>query len=92
MPNIEFVPLSDYIVVERAMTKGSAIQMPDNAEPVSDDIFVVVKAGPGDDSNPQKVKVGDKVCLTGYINMFSYKGAKCILGRGRDVVAIVKEE
>ena len=89
---IKFVPIKDFILIERAMTKGTALVMPDKAEPVSDDIFEVIAVGPGDETNPQFLKVGDKICLTGYINTFSYKGEKAILGRARDVMAIIKEE
>jgi co-chaperonin GroES (HSP10) len=89
---IEFVPIKDFILLERAMTKGSKIMMPDKAEPVSDDIFEVIAVGPGDSEHNQFLKVGDVICLTGYINTFSYKGVKAILGRARDVMAIIKDE
>lgn len=88
---IEFEPIKDFVVLERASTKGSKIALPDAAEPVSDDIFEVIRVGPGDDEHPQFLKPGDKICLTGYINTFTYKGVKVILGRARDVMAIVKE-
>jgi co-chaperonin GroES (HSP10) len=88
---IVFEPLQDYIVIERDMARGSKIALPDASEPASDDIFAVIRVGPGTEDNPQFLKPGDKVCLTGYINTFSFKGEKAILGRARDVIALVKE-
>jgi co-chaperonin GroES (HSP10) len=89
---IKFVPIKDFILLERAMTKGSALVMPDKSEPVSDDIFEVLAVGPGDEEHPMFLNVGDKICLTGYINTFSYKGEKAILGRARDVMAVIHED
>ena len=89
---IEFEPIKDFLLMERAATKGSRIALPDASEPVSDDIFVVIKVGPGDEDHPQFLEPGDKVCLTGYINTFSYKGVKAVLGRARDVMAVVHED
>jgi len=87
---ITFKPLSDYIVIERVMAKTS-IALPENSEACSDDIFEVVAVGSGDDEHPITVNIGDKVCLTGYINTYAYKGVKVILGRSRDVIAIVQD-
>ena len=88
---IEFEPIKDFIVIERASTKGSRIALPDASEPASDDIFEVIRVGPGDDEHPMFLKPGDKVALTGYINTFTYKGVKAVLGRARDVMAVIHE-
>jgi len=88
---IEFEPIKDFLVLERASTKGSRIAIPDAAEASSDDIFVVIRVGPGDSEHNQFLKAGDLICLTGYITTFSYKGEKVILGRARDVMAVIHE-
>ena len=88
---IEFEPIKDFIVLEKASTKGSRIALPDATETSSDDIFEVTRVGPGTDDYPMFLKVGDKVCLTGYINTFTYKGVKAVLGRARDIMAIIHE-
>lgn len=88
---IVFEPVKDFMVLERAFARGSKITLPDQAEPVSDDIFEVVRVGPGYEDYPMFVKPGDLICLTGYINTFSYKGEKVTLGRARDVMAIIKD-
>lgn len=88
---IKFEPIKDFLVLERASTKGSVIALPDASEPASDDIFEVMRVGPGIEDYPMFLKVGDKVCLTGYITTFTYKGVKAILGRARDVMAIITE-
>jgi len=89
---IKFEPIKDFLVLERASTKGSKIALPDASEASSDDIFIVVRCGPGTDDYPMFLTPGDKICLTGYINTFSYKGEKVVLGRARDVMAIIKED
>ena len=89
---IKFQPVKDYIILERSISRKSALVMPDKADPVSDDIFEITAVGPGDQDNPQVYKVGDTICLIGYINTFSYKGEKVILARARDVAALVLEE
>jgi len=88
---IRFKPVNDYILIEKA-AKPSKIRLPDTSEPVSDDIFEVMDVGPGTDDYPQTLKIGDLVCLTGYINTFSFEGTKAILGRARDVLAVVTRE
>ena len=89
---IVYEPLKDFIVIERAVAKGSKVVIPGSSEPASDDIFEVIKVGPGDDEHPQFLKPGELICLIGYINTFSFKGEKVILGRARDVMCIIKEE
>lgn len=89
---IVFEPVKDFLVLERASSRGSKIALPDASEACSDDIFEVVRVGPGSEEYPQFLTPGDKICLTGYINTFSYKGEKVILGRARDVMAIIKDE
>ena len=89
---IEFIPVKDFLVLERALAKDSRIALPEASEAVSDDIFEVVRVGPGSEDYPQFLKVGDKICLTGYISTFSYKGVKVILGRARDVMAVITED
>ena len=89
---IKFEPVKDFIVIERLIGKGSKVVLPDSSEPVSDDIFEVLEVGPGDQDHEQFLKVGDIICLTGYINTFSYKGVKAILARARDVLAVVRED
>ena len=89
---IRFEPVKDFIVIERVSSKNSRVLLPENSEPASDDIFEVILAGPGDQDHEQFLKVGDIVCLTGYITSFSYKNKKVVLARARDVMAIVKED
>jgi co-chaperonin GroES (HSP10) len=89
---IKFEPIKDFMVLERASTKGSKIALPDASEPVSDDIFEVIRVGPGTEDYPMFLEPGDKICLTGYINTFSYKGERVVLGRARDVMALIKED
>jgi co-chaperonin GroES (HSP10) len=88
---MKFQPQKDYIIIERAV-QAKGIVLPDKAEPVSDDVFYVVKVGPGTKEDPQTVKAGDLVCIVGYINTFSYKGEKVILARARDIVCTIKED
>ena len=88
---IVFEPIKDFLVLERAMAKGSKIALPDQSEPSSDDIFIIVRCGPGTEDYPMLLKPGDVVCLTGYINTFTYKGEKVILGRARDIMAVITE-
>jgi co-chaperonin GroES (HSP10) len=88
---ITFNPTRDYIVIERAV-QAKGIVIPDKAEPVSDDVFYVVKVGPGTKDEPQLCKKGDLICLVGYINTFSYKGEKVILARSRDVICKINED
>ena len=87
---VKFEPLKDFVVVERAIT-SKALVMPDSSEPTCDEIFRVISVGPGDEEHPQFLKVGDLICLVGYINTLTYKGTKVILARARDVMSIVKE-
>ncbi len=86
-----FVPVKDYILIEPAY-KPKSLVMPSSTEPVSDEVFRVTAVGPGDEDNKQFLKVGDLVCLQGYITKYKYDDEVAIVGRARDVMCIIKEE
>jgi len=83
---IKFKPTRDYMLVERAITTKNII-MPEKQEPNETEIFRVLDVGPGEKS----VKVGDLVCILGYITTYTYKGTKGIIARVKDVTAKIEE-
>jgi co-chaperonin GroES (HSP10) len=82
-------PQKDYMIVERVeVPKG--IILPEGNEPTSDEIFRVLKVGPGDGDYKPSIKKGDLVAIVGYINTVTYKGEKLILARAKDVILKIK--
>jgi co-chaperonin GroES (HSP10) len=88
---VEYRPLKDYIVVERAIDKGTVV-LPEKSDPASDEVFRVLAVGPGREGSVMDVSEGDLVCIVGYINTFNYKGTKAILARAAEVIAVVEEK
>lgn len=90
---MDFEPLKDFLLVERALIKDYKNLVLPEEQTVSDtEVFVVIKKGPGDPDYPTGfINVGDMIAVVGYLNAVSYKGEKVLFVRARDVMTKIKE-
>ena len=92
-----FKPINDWMILEK-IDVSDVIATPDNAQPKTEDHFIVKAVGPGWITNdgqliPTDVKPGDKICFIGQMwRIPDGKGNRFIVAKAQDVVCVERQE